>query len=145
MRMLLATLVVALTAGCGPGAERDEETAPEVKDGAAIDTAEQSESKPGAASAIQVTPELAVLSELEADLSAQGCFACHAVDEKRIGPSYRSIAVQYRGADATDLLVNKVINGGGGIWGPMPMISHPDLTPEILTPLVVRILALPDE
>ena len=144
-KILLATFVVTLMAGCGPATEQSETTAPEGTDNAAANAVEQSGSPSGDVSAIQVTPQQAVLSQLEDDLSKLGCFACHAIDEKRIGPSYRSIAVLYREADATALLVNKVINGGGGIWGPMPMITHPHLTPEILTPLIKRILALPNE
>ena len=50
------------------------------------------------------------------------CFACHAVDKKLVGPSYKEVAAKYRadkGADAK--LFDKVKKGGTGVWGPVPM------------------------
>ncbi|NDU88017.1 MAG: c-type cytochrome [Ferrovum sp.] len=51
-----------------------------------------------------------------------GCLNCHAVDKKKVGPSYKDVAAKYKGqAGAEAKLVAKVTNGGGGVWGPMPM------------------------
>ena len=50
------------------------------------------------------------------------CFACHAVDKKLVGPSYKEVAAKYRadkGADAK--LFDKVKKGGTGVWGQVPM------------------------
>jgi cytochrome c len=50
------------------------------------------------------------------------CFACHAVDKKLVGPSYKDVAAKYRsdkGAEAK--LVDKVKKGGAGVWGQVPM------------------------
>jgi cytochrome c len=50
------------------------------------------------------------------------CAACHALDQRLVGPSFREIAGRYRGApDAERALVDKMRAGGGGAWGPMPM------------------------
>jgi len=146
LRMLLASLVAISVAACGPSNEENTtvESAPKAEQ-AATETAQQTDVASGSTSAIQVPDEMAVLSELEATLAKLGCFACHAVDDKRIGPSYRSIAERYRGEQVTETLVGKIISGGGGVWSPMPMTSHPHLTPEVLTPLVEQILALPSK
>ncbi len=50
-----------------------------------------------------------------------GCVACHAVDKKMVGPSYKDIAAKYKGQDATAKLMEKVRKGGGGVFGPTPM------------------------
>lgn len=50
-----------------------------------------------------------------------GCVACHAVDKKMVGPSYKDIAAKYKGQDATAKLIEKVRKGGGGVFGPTPM------------------------
>ena len=146
LRMLLASLVAMSIAACGPSNEDNTavKSTPKVAE-ADLATAQQRDVTSDSTSAIQVTDELAALSALEAKLAKMGCFACHAVDDKRIGPSYRSIAERYRGEQVTATLVGKIISGGGGVWSPMPMTSHPHLTAEALTPLVEQILALPNK
>jgi cytochrome c len=64
--------------------------------------------------------------------NARGCNACHAVDEIRIGPPYRAVAIRYpKASPATiDWLATKIIVGGAGSWGTVPMISNPALSPE---------------
>ena len=53
---------------------------------------------------------------------AKGCMACHGVDKKIVGPSYKDIAAKYKGNPAVVAqLSQKVIKGGGGVWGPVPM------------------------
>ncbi|MGH8759586.1 MAG: c-type cytochrome, partial [Burkholderiales bacterium] len=49
---------------------------------------------------------------------SKNCLACHAVDKKLVGPAYVEIAKKYKGnKDAEGMLIKKVINGGGGVWG----------------------------
>lgn len=51
-----------------------------------------------------------------------GCTACHAVDKKLIGPSYRDIAQKYKGqGDALAVLTDRVRKGSKGVWGTLPM------------------------
>jgi cytochrome c len=54
--------------------------------------------------------------------TAKNCMACHAVDKKLVGPSYKDVAAKYK-ADkgAVDMLAAKIIKGGSGVWGPVPM------------------------
>ena len=64
--------------------------------------------------------------------NTRSCNACHAVDETRIGPAYRTVALRYRdgGAAAESRLATKIIEGGAGSWGNVPMIGYPKLPPE---------------
>lgn len=53
------------------------------------------------------------------------CVACHAVDQKRVGPSYKDVAAKYKGqADAVAVLSAKVRHGGAGVWGQVPMTPN---------------------
>lgn len=57
---------------------------------------------------------------------SKNCLACHSVDKKLVGPAYVEIAKKYKGKkDAEDMLIKKVINGGGGVWGTIPMPPNP--------------------
>jgi cytochrome c len=57
--------------------------------------------------------------------SAKNCMSCHAVDKKLVGPSFRDVAVKYAGQkDAVDRLAVKIIKGGAGVWGPVPMPAN---------------------
>ena len=54
--------------------------------------------------------------------TSKNCMACHAVDKKLVGPSYKDVAAKYAGQkDAVDKLAVKIIKGGAGVWGPVPM------------------------
>ena len=57
--------------------------------------------------------------------TAKNCMACHAVDKKLVGPSYKDVAAKYAGQkDAVDKLAVKIIKGGSGVWGPVPMPAN---------------------
>jgi cytochrome c len=71
------------------------------------------------------------------------CFACHAVDKKVVGPSYKDVAAKYRGdkAAATKLF-DKVKKGGAGVWGPVPMPPNAQVPDADVKALVGWILSL---
>ncbi|GAB4348847.1 MAG: hypothetical protein Kow0073_01970 [Immundisolibacter sp.] len=72
-----------------------------------------------------------------------GCYACHDVNGARIGPPLRAIAGLYRAdPQAVEKLTQKIIHGGGGVWGPTPMIAHPQLDEAEARAMVEAILAL---
>jgi cytochrome c len=55
----------------------------------------------------------------------KNCMACHAVDKKLVGPSYKDVAAKYAGQkDAVDKLATKIVKGGSGVWGPVPMPAN---------------------
>lgn len=71
----------------------------------------------------------------------KNCMACHAVDKKLLGPSYKDVAAKYGGQkDALAKLATKVIKGGGGVWGGF-MPANPQVTPEEANILVTWILS----
>lgn len=52
----------------------------------------------------------------------KNCLACHSIDKKVMGPSYKDVAAKYAGdATAEAKLIAKVKAGGAGVWGPIPM------------------------
>jgi cytochrome c len=70
----------------------------------------------------------AAVDEAKAKALAQqkNCMTCHAVDKKLVGPAYQEIAKKYKGnAGAVADLTTKVIKGGSGVWGPIPMPPNP--------------------
>jgi cytochrome c len=71
------------------------------------------------------------------------CATCHKLDEKLVGPSFRDIANKYPNDDATiTMLAGKVINGGAGNWGQVPMTPHPQLSQDDAKTIVKYILLL---
>lgn len=55
-----------------------------------------------------------------------GCIACHTTDSRIVGPAFHEIADKYRGdTNAATRLVAKVRDGGGGVWGSVPMPAQP--------------------
>jgi len=68
----------------------------------------------------------------EAIATKAGCLACHTVDKKLVGPSYKDIAAKYKGqADAPAKLADKVRKGGVGVWGPPPIPMPPNSVEKI--------------
>ncbi|RLJ31946.1 cytochrome c [Chryseobacterium sp. 7] len=68
------------------------------------------------------------------------CSGCHAVNERMIGPSYKEIAGKYSEKD-TELLASKIIEGGSGVWGSVPMAAHPQVSKEDAKKMVEYILS----
>ena len=57
--------------------------------------------------------------------TAKNCMACHAIDKKLVGPAYKDVAAKYAGQkDAVDRLAAKILKGGSGVWGPVPMPAN---------------------
>jgi cytochrome c len=72
------------------------------------------------------------------------CLTCHKIDEKLTGPSYRDVANKYANAPDTIIsyLAGKIIKGGTGTWGEIPMTPHSDLSQEDAEAMVKYILLL---
>jgi len=59
------------------------------------------------------------------------CRTCHLIEEKNIGPAWRDVANKYAdSANAIEYLSHKIINGGSGVWGQVPMAAHPTMSQE---------------
>ena len=79
----------------------------------------------------------------EALAKAKGCYACHTVDKKVVGPAYKDVAKKYAGQkDAEAKLTEKVIKGGKGAWGEIPMPPNTTVKPDEAAKLVKWILGL---
>lgn len=91
-----------------------------------------------------VAAGFAVCAPAMADLAlatSKNCMACHAVDKKVVGPSYKEVAAKYAGQkDAPAKLAEKVLKGGAGAWGPVPMPANTQVTPDEAKKLVAWIL-----
>lgn len=73
---------------------------------------------------------------------ARNCMACHAVDKKLIGPSYRDVALKYASdRSAAPNLAKKVREGSVGVWGQIPMPANPQVSAEEATRLVIWVLS----
>ena len=72
---------------------------------------------------------------------AKNCTACHAVDKKLIGPSYKDVAAKYStDKDGPTKLAKKVREGGVGVWGQIPMPANPQVNADEAAALVKWIL-----
>lgn len=92
-----------------------------------------------------VSAGFAVCAPAMADLqlaTAKNCMACHAVDKKLVGPSYKDVAAKYAGQkDAAAKLEAKILKGGSGVWGPVPMPANAQVNPDEAKKLVAWILS----
>jgi cytochrome c len=58
----------------------------------------------------------------------KNCMTCHTTDKKVVGPSYKEVAAKYAGQkDAVDKLAQKIVKGGVGAWGQVPMPANPQV------------------
>lgn len=75
-------------------------------------------------------------------MKKHNCASCHAVDKKLVGPSYKEVAAKYKGdPSAEGKLIDKVVKGGSGVWGPIPMPPHPTVPKDDIQAIVDWILA----
>lgn len=147
--LLLGALTAASLAGCGRGQDQPET-------GTSSAPASPAAQPPPAQAPVAVTepapapglpPESALAAYPAAGLPdtliKDGCYSCHDVNGARIGPPLRAVAGLYRAdPQAVDKLTQKIIHGGGGVWGATPMIAHPQLAPADVRAMVEAILKL---
>ena len=79
----------------------------------------------------------------QADLAkSKNCMACHAIGSKLVGPAYKDVAAKYAGQkDAEAKLAAKIIKGGAGVWGPVPMPANPQVSEAEARSLAKWVLA----
>mgnify|MGYP003382248320 FL=1 len=84
----------------------------------------------------------ALAQDAAALAKSKNCMSCHAVDKKVVGPSYKDVAAKYAGQkDAVDKLAAKIIKGGSGVWGPVPMPPNTQVTPAEAKTLATWVMA----
>lgn len=75
--------------------------------------------------------------------NAKNCMSCHAIDKKLVGPAYKDVAAKYAGQrDAVDRLANKIMKGGSGVWGPVPMPANSQVNEAEAKKLAAWVLTL---
>jgi len=78
----------------------------------------------------------------EALARKHNCLACHQIDKKLVGPSYKDIAKKYKGQKVQAKLEQKVKKGGSGAWGPVPMPPNAAVPEKDIHELVEWILKM---
>ena len=74
---------------------------------------------------------------------SKNCLACHAIDNKVVGPGLKEIAAKYAGnKTAPAMLATKIMAGGGGVWGAIPMPANPQVNSDEAKQLADWILGL---
>lgn len=96
----------------------------------------------GLATAVAMALAAAPVRADDALAAKSGCLACHAVDKKVVGPSYKEVATKYRGdKTAQAKLEKKVKEGGVGVWGQIPMPPNTQVTDPDIKKLVAWVLS----
>ncbi len=96
---------------------------------------------------ILAIPTLAIAADpqgLPPLAAKQHCDECHAIQEVRIGPSFQAVALRYsvEGPAAEERLARKIINGGAGNWGNIPMVPNERVSLEDARAIAHWILSL---
>jgi cytochrome c len=74
--------------------------------------------------------------------TSKNCMACHAIATKLVGPAYKDVAAKYAGdKGALDRLSAKVMKGGVGVWGQIPMPANPQVNEAEAKKLVAWVLS----
>jgi cytochrome c len=74
---------------------------------------------------------------------AKNCLGCHAMGTKVVGPSFKDVAKKYAGdKEAAASLATKIRQGGGGVWGAIPMPANTQVNEAESKKLVTWILSL---
>lgn len=95
-----------------------------------------------AAAVLSATSAFAGPAEDLALAGKKNCMACHAVDKKVVGPAYKDVAAKYKGdKTAADKLATKVIKGGSGVWGAVPMPANTQVNEAEAKQLVAWVLS----
>jgi len=74
-------------------------------------------------------------------IAKSDCLGCHNETDKVVGPAYVEVAEKYTESDL-DYLAGKIINGGSGVWGEVPMTAHPSLSQDDAKEMAKYILSL---
>ncbi|MGL6269636.1 MAG: c-type cytochrome, partial [Chitinophagaceae bacterium] len=95
------------------------------------------------AAAPAAEPVAAAGKDGKALIEGSDCRTCHKDDAKLIGPSYKDVAKKYESNEKNiKMLGEKVLKGGQGVWGEIPMAGHPNLSQEDAEAMVKYILTL---
>jgi cytochrome c len=87
-----------------------------------------------------------IIAQGESLVKASDCKTCHHVANKIIGPSHTDVAKKYEFTKANvEYLAGKIISGGSGVWGEVPMTAHADLSQADAEKMARYVLSLDGE
>jgi cytochrome c len=133
--MILAASISA-TAFTSCGSKKEEEKKEEGE--ATYETAEPEEKKEESSTDL--------IAQGAALVAASDCKTCHAAENKIVGPGHKEVAVKYEFTKANvSMIADKIINGGAGVWGDIPMIAHPDISKADAEKMAMYVLSLDGE
>jgi cytochrome c len=151
-KVLLAFGIAAACYACG-GGTTEGENKPISNNETNANSQIGGEAAPAAAAAAPATdtatapaataPAAAAGKDGKALIAGSDCLTCHKEDAKLIGPAYKEVAKKYESNDKNvKMLAEKILKGGQGVWGEIPMAGHPNLSAEDAEAMVKYILSL---
>lgn len=127
-KYLVAFTLLAFATACGSNTEKKEE--------------KPAEAAAAAAPANDITSNPDYEKGLTL-VAKSDCLTCHKVNEKLTGPAYKEVAAKYENTEENiTMLANKIIKGGQGVWGAIPMTPHPTVSEDDAKQMVKYILLL---
>jgi cytochrome c len=133
--VIIGSITVGLTSCGGSKKEeaKDEENTEEASD-------EYEIAEPKEASADDL------IKQGQALVDASDCKTCHHATNKIVGPSHTDVAKKYEFTKANvSLLAGKIMQGGSGVWGEIPMAAHADLSKPDAEKMAMYVLSLDGE
>lgn len=138
-KILIVFAVAAASYACG-GGESEQSTTPVSNSSTSQNEQIGSDSKAAEATAPAATADA---GNGKALIEGSDCRTCHQDNAKVIGPSYADVAKKYPNTpENVKMLAEKVIKGGKGNWGEIPMTPHPNLSQADAEAMVTYILSL---
>ena len=126
-RYLVSLSMLAILAACGGNEEKKE-------------TATTATTATAAADDLSSNPDYVKGLEL---IGKSDCLTCHKVSDNLIGPSYKQVAEKYENTEENvAMLAGKIIKGGQGVWGQVPMTAHPTISEDDAKAMVKYIMLL---
>lgn len=87
-----------------------------------------------------------LIKQGQALVDASDCKTCHHPTNKIIGPSHTEVATKYEFTQASvTYLADKIVNGGSGVWGEIPMTPHVDMSQADAEKMAMYVLSLDGE
>lgn len=131
MKKIFVLLTITAAVACGGEKTKTEEKTA---------TTETATPAATAANDISANPDYQKGLEL---IGKSDCLTCHKVSDKLIGPAYKEVAAKYENTpENVKMLAGKIIKGGQGVWGAVPMTAHPQLSEADAEQMVKYIMLL---
>ena len=110
------------------------------------ETVKEDYGNPESADAAMEVTAADIIAQGESLVKASDCKTCHHVANKIIGPSHTDVAKKHEFTTTNvAYLAGRIINGGAGVWGEIPMTAHTDLSQADAEKMARYVLSLDGE